>query len=154
MKVIFKYGIKTYSGTIDQMVYGSYRHDNLCIGREYVYPTLNDNNHEKGAIVKNLASVYNAADSGYITDLKTYCTRNGQDNVPKDQIIPTAFSMFLKMMYAWYESDPEHVDLTTVTIGDIVTLDADVRTLARAVGAEFLPNITTYDDLTNDIQSV
>ena len=39
MKVKFKYGIQTYSGTIDEMVYGSYRDDKLCIGREYVYPT-------------------------------------------------------------------------------------------------------------------
>ena len=34
MKVKFKYGIQTYSGTVDEMVYGSYRDGKLCIGRE------------------------------------------------------------------------------------------------------------------------
>ena len=152
MKVVFKYGIKTYSGTIDQMVYGSYRDDNLCIGREYVYPTITTNNHEKGVALKNLATVFHAANANYIADLKLYCIRNGQENVPKTQLIPTAFSIFLKMMYAWYASDPTHVDLSTVQISDIVALDADVRTLARAVNAGFLPNITDATDLTNDIQ--
>ena len=151
MKVKFKYGIQTYSGTVDEMVYGSYRDDNLCIGREYVYPTLTANNHLKGDSVKNLASVYHNASENYVADLKTYCVRNGQ-NVPKNKLIPTAFSMFLKMMYAWYESDTEHVDLTTVTVADIVTLDADVRTIARAVGASFLPMVSVYDDLISGIQ--
>jgi len=152
MKVKFKYGIQTYSGTIDEMVYGSYRDDKLCIGREYVYPILTDNNHAKGAVAKNLATVYHNASPDYVLDLKTYCIRNGQENVPKSKLIPTAFSMFLKMMYAWYDSDPEHVDLSTVTIGDIIALDADVKTLARAVEADFLPYISVSDDLTNPIQ--
>jgi hypothetical protein len=34
MRVTFKYGIKTFSGTIDSMVYGAYRDGNLCIGRD------------------------------------------------------------------------------------------------------------------------
>ena len=152
MKVKFKYGIKTYSGKVDEMVYGSFRHDNLCISREFVYPTLTEDNHLKGSMLKNLALVYHDADEDYVADLKTYSYRNGQSNVPKDKLVPTAFSMFLKMMYAWYETDPEHVDLTTVTVADIVTMDADVRTLARAVAAGFLPYITVYDDLTHGIQ--
>jgi hypothetical protein len=153
MKVKFKFGIKTYSGTIDEMTYGSFRHDNLCIGREYVYPTLTEDNHLKGSIVKNLASVFHNSAPAYVTDLKTYCLRNGQENVPKDKLIPTCFSMFIKMMFAWQASDPEHVDLTTVTVADIVSLDADVKTIARAVAAEFLPYISVYDDLTHPIQT-
>ncbi len=152
MKVKFKYGIKTYSGTVDEMVYGSYRHDNLCIGREYVYPTLTANNHLKGTITKNLADVWSKVDEDYNADFKAYCLRNGQENVAPDALIPSAFSMFLKMMFAWQESDPEHVDLTEVTIADIVALDADVRTVARAVTAEFLPSIEDASDLTHDIQ--
>lgn len=152
MKVKFKFGIETYSGTVDGMTYGSYRDDKLCIGREYVYPTITANNTDKGAIVKNLATVYHTVNADYLADLKAYCVRNGMENVPKDMLIPTAFSIFLKMMYAWYESDPAHVDLKTVTVADIVALDADVRTIARAVTAEFLPAVTTADSYTNDIQ--
>ncbi len=38
MKVKFKYGIQTYSGTVDEMTFGSYRKGTLCIGRKYVIP--------------------------------------------------------------------------------------------------------------------
>ena len=151
MKVYFKKNIRCYSGLNDELVYQAFRNRKVCIGRDFVYPVLNANHHLKGDIVKNLASVYHNASENYVDDLKTYCVRNGQ-NVPKDKLIPTSFSMFLKMMYAWYESDTEHVDLTTVTVADIVTLDADVRTIARAVEAGFLPMVTLYDDLTSGIQ--
>ncbi|HOV16299.1 MAG TPA: hypothetical protein PLF50_02200 [Candidatus Cloacimonadota bacterium] len=152
MKVKFKYGIKTYSGTVDGMTYGSYRKGNLCIGREYVYPTLTDNNHQKGAIVKNLAKVYSEVSSDYLADLKTYGVRNGKENVPRNQLIPTSFSLWLKMMFAWGASDPTHIDLATVTLADIVALDAEVYTIAQAVEAGFLPMVTMYEDLTSSIQ--
>jgi hypothetical protein len=151
MKVKFKYGIKTYTGTVDNMTYGSYRSGNICIGRVYVYPTLTENNHNKGLAAKNLASVFHNASEGYIDDLKLYAMRNGQENVPKTSLIPSAFALFLKMMYAYYASDPTHVDLTTITVEDIVSADADVRTIARAVEADFLPYISVYEDLTNGI---
>jgi len=152
MKVKFKYGIRTFSGTIDEMVYGSYRKGCLCIGRGYVYPKITENNVQKGKIVRNLASVYHAASEFYIDDLKTYAERNGKENTPKNKLIPTAFALFLKMMYAWYESDPEHIDLTTVTVADIVAMEAPVKTIAGAVEAEFLPYIRVSADLTAEIQ--
>ncbi len=152
MKVKFKYGIKTYSGLIDEMVYGSYRKDELCLGREFVYPTLTENNHALGSTMQNLASVYRNISPTYLQDLKKYALRNGQDNVPKDKVIPTAFSLFLKMMYAWLESDPEHVNLSAVTLADIVALDAPVRTIKRAVDAGFLHRVEVYADLTAGIQ--
>jgi hypothetical protein len=151
MKVKFKFGIKTYSGTVNDMTYGSYRNDNLCIGREYVYPKITENNTQKGLIVKNLSKQYHLLNPDYLADLKTYAERNGRENVPKTKLIPTAFALFLKMMYAWYESDPEHIDLTAVTLEDAVSADADVRTIARAVEAEFLPYVSVSDDLTAGI---
>jgi hypothetical protein len=152
MKVNFKFGIKTYSGLIDDMVYGSYRKDELCICREFVYPTLTENNHQIGASMSNLASVYHNVSPTYLANLKTYALRNGQENVAKDKVIPTCFSIFVKMMFAWFKSDPEHVDLTTVTIPDIIALDADVQTISSAVTAGFLPHIAVSDDLTAGIQ--
>jgi len=151
MKVKFKYGIKTYSGTVNDMTYGSFRKGNVCIGRNYVYPKLTENNIQKGKIVRNLALVYHDASEFYIDDLKTYAERNGSQNTPKDKLIPTAFALFLKMMYNWYESDPEHIDLTTVTVADIVAMEAEVETIAGAVEAGFLPYISIYEDLTAEI---
>jgi hypothetical protein len=152
MKVKFTYPVRTLSGKEDDTVFGSYRHDNLCLAKKFVYPTLTANNHNVGLIAQNLASVYHNVSPTYLQDLEKYVERNGKENVPNTKIIPTDFSLFIKMMYAWFKSDPEHVDLTTVTIPDIIALDADVQTISSAVTAGFLPHIAVSDDLTSGIQ--
>jgi hypothetical protein len=151
MKVTFKYGIKSYTGTADNMTYASYRNGELCVSRVYVYPTLTANNHNMGAIATNLGAVYHTVSADYLANLKTYALRNGQENVPRNRMIPNAFALMLKMMYAWYESDPTHVDLTTITVADIISANAPVKTIAGAITAGFLPGISTYDDLTAEI---
>jgi hypothetical protein len=151
MKVIFKYGIKTFSGTINNMVYGSYNKDNICFGRDYVRPKLTENNTLRGKIMSNLASVYRNVSPAYLQDLETYADRHAV-RVPKTKLAPNAFALFIKMMYAWMASDPEHVDLPTVTVADIVAMQAPVRTIAGAVTAELLPYVSISADLTSDIQ--
>ena len=151
MKVTFKYGIQTYSGEIDKMVYGSYRNDKLCLGRNYVYPALDEHHHKLGAIGRNMALLFSGADSLYRDNFKTYATANGKKALYKDRLVPSGYAMFVKMMQAWQKSDMTHVDLATVTIAEIVALDADVRTIARAVEAGFLPTVFGYDVLTGDI---
>ena len=149
MKVIFKYGISTYSGTIDQMVYGSYRDGKLCIGREYVYPRLTEYNELLGSIAKNLSTLYAAASVDYKADLKTYCQRNGSENVPKTKLPPTAYAIFIKLMYAWQKSDPEHVDLASLTESDIGTLGQGiVDTLKSAIDSDLLASVSDHADLT------
>jgi len=152
MKVRFKFGIKTFSGTADEMTYGSYAKNTLCLGRQYVTPDYTANNQHVGAIGKNLASVFKAAAAEYVADLKTYATRNGKENFHYGELAVTAYPLFVKMMFAWAKTDPTHIDLTAITVADIVTRDADVRTVKRAVDAGYLPHISDYADLTSDIQ--
>jgi len=153
MKVKFKHSIKTFSGEVEEMVYGSYRKGKLCIGRDYVYPTLNAHNHQMGAACRNLSLVYNRADSLYRDNFKMYSRQTGlKPGFPDHKLVPSGFALFMKMMYAWRDSDPTHVDLATVTIADIVALDAEVRTVARAVDAGFLPTVAGYAAMTGDIQ--
>lgn len=152
MKVQFRKNIRSYSGENEELVYQAFNRGWVCIGRDFVYPTLTANNHEKGAITTNLASVFRTANVTYRNDLAAYAQDNKAENLTKYDIAPRTFALFLKLMYAWYESDPTHVDLKNVTVADIVALDADVRTISRAVEAEFLPHITDASSYTNDIQ--
>jgi len=149
MKVKFKYGIRTYSGTLDEMVYGSYRKHKLCIGREYVYPTLTDNNELLGSVGKNLSELYWASSEGYRADLKTYAQRNCSENVPKTQLCPTSYAIFIKLMYAWQDDDPEHVDLATVTSDDVDSLGTKIATIKDAIDYGLLKGISEYSDLSN-----
>ena len=148
MKVKFKYGIQTYSGTVDEMVYGSYRDDTLCIGREYVYPTLNANNELFGTVGANLSALYASASQDYKDDLKTYAQRNGSQNVPKTKLPPTAYALFIKVMYWWQDDDPTHVDLASVTAEDVDTLGSKISTVKNCIDNGALDAVSIYDDLT------
>jgi len=151
MKVYFKKNIRSYSGLNDELVYQAFRRGKLCIGRDYVYPKLTSNNHDKGAIVINLAKQFHNTNSDYKADLKSYAYLNGVENVAKNAYIPNSFPLFVKMLWAWYKSDPEHIDLSEVTLEDIVSADSDVRTIARAVEAGYLPRVSAYEDLSSGI---
>ncbi|MCB5284951.1 MAG: hypothetical protein LHW45_05095 [Candidatus Cloacimonetes bacterium] len=147
MKVRFKYGIATYSGTIDEMVYGSYRDDKLCIGREYVYPRLTANNEALGSVGSNLAILWANASAEYKADLKEYGLRNGSQNIPKTQLPPTNYALWIKLMYAWKEDTPS-VDLATLTVEDFELAGASVSTVKNAIDNGYLDKVGTYDDLT------
>lgn len=152
MKVIFKYAVQTYSGEIDKMVYGSYRKGELCLGRKFVYPTLNDHHHSFGAVGANLADLFANISPTYAQDMKLYTTLNGNQNERKDKVLPGPYALFVKMMRAWAKSDPEHVDLATITLADIIALDANVRTIKRAIAAKYLKKVKGGDALTAGIQ--
>ncbi len=147
MKVIFKFGIKTYSGTVDEMTFGSYRKDSLCIGRKYVTPILTANNTLMGAVMKNLAAVFGACSPDYKADLKVYAQRNSA-NVPNGKIPPTSYAIFVKMMYLFSELDEGHVDLATVTYTDLQTLGGDIASVADAVENGYLASVVDADELT------
>lgn len=150
MKVTFKYGIGSYSGTADGMVYSPTRNKMGSIARLFVVPTLTDNNTLRGAIMKNLASVWNSVSSGYKSDMKSYCAEwNITYNDLQDAFSPrrSSFAMFVDMMYLFAELDEGHVDLSTITYSDLTTLGADIDTIALAVENGYLPvvpNASSY----------
>lgn len=147
MKVTFKYGIKTYSGTLDEMTYGSYNDGGLCISRKHVTPALTANNTLRGAIMKNLSAIYGSLSSSYKDDLKTYARKNAA-NVPSHKLAPTSFAIWMKMMYLFSELDSGHVDLSTVTYTDLQTVGADIASIALAVVNGYLAEVSGADTLT------
>lgn len=147
MKVKFKYGIATYSGTIDEMVYGCYRDHKLCIGREYVYPRLTVHNDNLGKTGSNLAILWAGASPEYKADLKTYAQRNGNENVPKTQYPPNGYALWVKALHAWQDKTPS-IDISTLTVEDFELGGASVSTVKNAIENGFLKKVANYDDLT------
>lgn len=152
MKVTFSYPTRTLSGKQDETVFGAYRNNNICLARKFIYPEITEHNHSIGAVTRNVATVYHAISATYKQDLQSYAKKNGRENVPNNQLVPSSYAIFMKMMRAWAKSDPEHVDLATITLADIVALDAEVRTIKRAVAAGYLPHVSGYEALTAGIQ--
>ena len=150
MKVQFKYGIKTYTGTLDEMTYGSYRDDSLCIGRKYVIPAATAQNASLTAISKNLASVYASCSAAYKADLKVYARKHAS-RVPAGKLPPSAYAIFVRMMYLFSELDSGHVDLASVSHADLQTIGSDIASIADAVGSGYLPEVPGADTLTAEM---
>ena len=155
MKVKFTPSINYWSGKNDDFVYSPSPNRQYSICRSFTYPKLTTYNHQKGSIMKNLALLWSLASSDYNADLATYTQRyltehSGAGDLPFP--CHSKFGWFVHMFFRWYRSDPTHIDLETVTIADVVALDADVYTIRKAVEAGFLPMISLYEDLTSSIQ--
>jgi len=147
MKVTFKYGIITYSGTLDEMTYESCKDGQVCIGRKFVRPALTANNSTHGSNTKNLAEIFGSLSSGYKADLKTYAGLNAA-NVDAHKLPPTSFAIWMKMMYAYAKSDEEHIDLGTITYTDLQTMGTEIGSIAAAVDNGFLARVAGSDALT------
>ncbi|MDZ4182084.1 MAG: hypothetical protein U1B83_04340 [Candidatus Cloacimonadaceae bacterium] len=148
MKVKFKYGIATYSGTLDEMTYGNYRDGLLCIGRRWVMPTLTAHNENLGNISSNIAKVYSEVSDLYQADLKTYAKRNGRENVPRSKMPPTAYAIWIKLLWAWAEGEDPQIDLSALTIEDLETGGDKLATVADAVDNGLLKKVSNFDELT------
>ena len=147
MKVKFKYGIATSSGTIDQMVYGNFRNGKLCIGREYVYPKITENNKRIGQIGKNISAAWNSASDEYRADFKTYAQRFGTAYVPKTKLPPNAYAIFMKMIWLWVEGEPG-LDLEAMTQEDFEISNSKIINVKSAVDNGFLKKVFGWEDLT------
>ena len=150
MKTKFKYGIATYSGTIDEITFGSYRDDTVCIARKYVIPRLTANNTLMGATLKNLATVWSDVSVGYKDEMKIYAAKNVV-NIPKGKLPPTSFSIWVKMLYLFSELGEGHIDLSTITYSDLQTVGEDILNIAVAVENGYLENVDGADELTSNM---
>ena len=151
MKTKLKYGIASYSGTIDDITFASYKNGAVCIARKYVVPTLTEYNTQMGASTKNLSKIYAECSEGYISDLRTYADIYKKEQVARNELGPNAFSLFVKMMYALAAESGESVNLASITYSDLKTMFFDVASIAAAVQADYLPKVSGYELLTNEI---
>ena len=146
MKAKFKYGIATYSGTIDEITFGSYRKDTVCIARKYVIPRLTEHNTQMGSQLKNLATVWADVSSGYKDELKIYAAKN-LANTPKGKLPPTSFSIWVQMLYLFSELDGGHIDLATLAYSDLATVGEDILSIASAVENGYLASVPGADSM-------
>ena len=144
MKAKLKYGIASYSGTIDDITFASYKDGAVCIARKYVIPTLTEQNSRLGDNAKNLSQLYAECSEGYKSDLRSYADLYGREISPRNTLGPNAYGIFIKMMYSFAESSGEAADLSSITYSDIQTLFLDVSNVAAAVDAGYLPKVSNY----------
>lgn len=151
MKTTFKYGISAYSGTIDEITFGSYKNGAVCIARKYVVPKLTENNAELGSVAKNLANIYSNCSEAYKSDLRTYADLYAREVSGARKIGPNSYAIFIKLFYAFAAANDGSVDLKSLSYGDLATLFPEVINIAASVDEGLLPRVLGYDLLTADM---
>ncbi len=149
MKVKFKYGIRTYSGTVDEMTYGSYRKGRVCIGRRYVIPKATEQNATLGAASKNLSDVWRSASPEFKADYKIYAGLYGTYVCKGNQVAPTGYALFTKAMYHWAQGLEPALDLANLQVEDVNTLGASISSVANCISSGHLPSVPGHENLTN-----
>ncbi|MCB5229874.1 MAG: hypothetical protein GX122_06375 [Candidatus Cloacimonetes bacterium] len=151
MKVKFKYGIRTFSGTVDEMTYSSYKDGSVCIGRRWVMPKLTEQNSTLGKISKNLAAIWEEASDEYKQDFASYAHLYGMLKSNRRKAVNSGFSLFVKAMYAWGKTEDPALDLSTLTFEDIDTLGGKVENVANCVSYGFLPSVPGWEYMDGEI---
>jgi hypothetical protein len=151
MKYNFEWPMRTMSGTRDKTTYMSFW-DYICIGRRWVMPIATPQQATFKAIAQNLTTIWKGANPLYKADFKTYAHKFKTEHMSPYDFPPRSYAVFINMMYAWRDTDPTHIDLSTVTRADIISQSAPVKSVFDAVDAELMPTVTGYKDLDNLIQ--
>lgn len=155
MKVFFENGVAAYSGKFAEVIYMTTLNNRLCLARKYTYPELGAVHAELGEISRNLNKLYLEVNSLYLNDLKLYAKKNKKENLPKakNQLhpMPSAKALFVQIMWAWSLEDPEHVNLKSITLADVVSLESPCRTVKESIEAGYLAKVRAYSDLNHPI---
>lgn len=155
MKVGFENAVAYYSGKYDEVVYQEWMDGKLCFARRYAYPELGKVHEDMKLIGLNLSILYDEANPLYIDDLKAYAKKNYKQNrKPVKKLMhkmASSKALFIHCMWDWYKSDPTHIDLKTITLSDMMTLESPVCKVVDAVDANYLKRVTGYKDYDNPI---
>jgi len=118
--------------------------------REYVYPTLTDQNAQRGKEFQNLTLQYKSIDAAAITQLKAYAAKYA--NLPqtgKGDISVRAnnsVAVWILAMWNLYKEQSSY-DPESITLEDLVTLTG-INSVADFVTSGYLPAVEGWEDMT------
>ena len=147
MRVTFKYGIRTISGKLDDLVHMAWNKGRVAIARTFIYPTLVAQHNLFREIKQNLATIWSDCSEDFKEDLKLYAARRVPYYSPEQIPAYANYAHFIRMAYSFLEVEP--VDLTEI---DKTGLEAAgcPSSVAEMIAANLLPAVAEYDDLNND----
>ena len=153
MKVKFKYGIKSFSGTHDEMVFANYATHDVVIGR--MLPRngeITANQVSMGNKMQNIASFFKVCSAGFKSDLDTYATKFSALPGRLGTIGVNKFSIFLKICWAASQAPTNPIDLDSLTADDIAMGSYSmIDNVAVCVNNGFLPAVEGYELLTTSL---
>lgn len=153
-KIHFPATVAGMSGTIGNGVYYRSQSNKFGYLRNWVMPTMTPNNSLHGAIMKNMADIWQDCSELYKADAKAYAAKARLLPIYGDDTRVRAnngFAYFVSCIQKWYDTNPAGIDLKTVTLEDILSLPAPLTSIAQAVNSGFLPAVPGYEAYTEEM---
>ncbi|HNW99975.1 MAG TPA: hypothetical protein PLE74_01645 [Candidatus Cloacimonadota bacterium] len=152
MKVKFRHAVKAFHGKFktEGLVYCRYNNGALYLTRKYPFYTPSDQNHKIGNAGRNLGKLFRNIAVEYKNDLKTYAKLLVNYTDLSEKLPASCYVLFTKMMYGLQKKVPE-IDLSTLTLDDILNNEYPVRNVVEAMQNGLLPGIPEAMMLTNKI---
>ncbi len=151
MKVSFKLNLGAYSGKYRNVVYRQYFNYRLCHTRIFTYPKITEQNLRLKAINANINVLYQQMSDGYRDDLRRYATLNKMENQSRSPALrkqmPGAKAVFVKCLWAWAKSAAEAIDLSTITIAEMLAMAAPLCRIKDCVEAGYLRKVSNWESL-------
>ncbi len=147
MRINYKYGIRTLSGKIDDLVHMACNKGRVAIGRVFVMPTLVAQHLLFGNIGRNLAVLWADCSEAFKEDLKIYTAERIPYYTAEQVPAYANYAFFVKFLWAF--SDTVEIDLAEATL-ESLELAGCPDNIAGAVDEELLPIIPDASELTNE----
>lgn len=147
MKVEYKYGIKSYSGKLDELVFSNYKSRDVVVARVYdPSQKVTENNHKMGQAMRNIAAIYKLTPESYKDQLSAYSVLMFDLEEFSGKIAGNKMTVFFKMMWAWANAYGGVDFLLSISTDDysIGAYDDDLGTIATAVNNGFLPVVEGF----------
>lgn len=155
MKVTFKYGIGSFSGTVDNATYWATARKTGSVMRKWVLPTATNQNETLSKIAANIKTIWSDVTDDYKADMKAYCRRDFNENSnPEDPFASRVsnYAMFVKLLYAFEKANSATVDLETITISDIRSLFTDtMSSVFASIEAGYLRSVSNSSEFDESI---
>ena len=147
MKVKFKYGIKSFSGLFDEMIFSNYQRDNVVIGRMYnPSPKVSENNSIMGAKMQAISKIWVATTDAYKEDFKGYSYKMFGLPMFDGKVSGNGFSAFVKAMWGASKDTENPLDLLALSVDDLeVEAYSQIVSVKVCVENGYLPVVDGYE---------
>lgn len=148
MRVRYKYGIKTMSGKLDDLVHLALNKKRVGFGRIFVMPKITEHNITFGGIATNLAAIWTACSDEFKEDLKGYTVQRVPYYSAEQVPAYANYANFIKFLYN-FARDDDDIDLSDATKSELETAGCPM-TVSEIISAGLLPKVANSDEYINE----
>ena len=148
MRVRYKYGIKTMSGKLDELIHMAANKQRAGIGRPFQMPKITEHHEMFGAIGQNIAEIWSTCSEAFKSELKEYTTLRIPYYTGEQVPAYANYANFVKFLYNFAKGEDD-VDLSDITKSELETAGCPM-TVSEIVAASLLPKVTGADDYASE----